>query len=288
MKFELNTTYILDGAMGTELQRRGYETTLPLWSAKALFDVPEVVQDIHKEYILAGSDIITTNTFRTQKRTLAKAGLEKETERINALAVELAVQARENANSPVYIAGGLTTLEDCYRVDLVPDNFTLEREHTEQAELLAATPIDFFLLETFNTIREAKAAARAAYATGKPLAISFVTNADNNLLSGELLEHAIMELDIFNPLAYLINCVPVTTATSSLKLLRQLTQRPIGGYANGDGEAHNDQGWLFANDDKQLQQYSAACASWKKSGVQIIGGCCGTNPEYTKAYAALR
>ncbi len=289
MLFEPHKTYILDGAFGTELQRQGYSTKLPLWSAQALFDHPDVVRNIHKEYILAGSDIITTNTFRTQRRTLAKAGLESETERINHLAVQLCVEARDqaNVNRPVLIAGSLTTLEDCYRVDLVPDDETLQREHTEQANILGATPIDFFLLETFNTIREAKAATQAASATGKPVAVSFVINNDGNLLSGETLAEAVTALEPFNPVAYLINCVSTTTATLGLEKLKAVTTKPIGAYANGDGHADDDQGWLF--EEKNLtQQYTEACLNWKKIGATIIGGCCGSNPAYTKAYAKVK
>ncbi len=289
MKLLPTTTYILDGAFGTELQRRGYSTKLPLWSAQALFDHPDTVRDIHTEYILAGADIITTNTFRTQRRTLAKAGLEKETERINQLAVQLCVEAREAAQvgRPVYIAGSLTTLEDCYEVDLVPENSLLEIEHTDQANILAATPIDFFLLETFNTIREAKAAAEAVSKTGKGFIMSFVTNADGNLLSGETLAEAVKVIDAFSPIAYMINCVSIATATTSLEKLKAATTLPFGAYANGDGEAHNDEGWLFTEGDNRVDQYMRACQTWKDLGATLIGGCCGTNPEYTKAYATL-
>lgn len=290
MKLLPTTTYILDGAFGTELQRRGYSTKLPLWSAQALFDHPDIVRDIHEEYILAGADIITTNTFRTQRRTLIKAGLEKDTERINQLAVQLAVEAREAAqvDRPIYIAGSLTTLEDCYEVDLVPENSVLEIEHTEQANILAATPIDFFILETFNTIREAKAAAEAVSKTGKEFIMSFVTNKDGDLLSGETLVDAVKEIGAFSPMAYMINCIPIPTATVSLKKLQTTTNLPFGAYANGDGEAHNDEGWLFTEGDNRVDQYMRACQDWKAMGATIIGGCCGTNPKYTQTYTTLK
>jgi S-methylmethionine-dependent homocysteine/selenocysteine methylase len=179
--------------MGTELKRRGVSTMLPLWSAQALFDDPGVVKEIHMDYVHAGADIITTNSFRTQKRTLTKAGLESETERINKLAVELAVQARKEAGveRPILIAGSITTLEDCYRPDLVPEQRQLDREHAQHVEILASTSIDFFLLETFNSGREVRTAAHHASNSGKPLAISFVLNPEGNILSGESLAWAI-------------------------------------------------------------------------------------------------
>ena len=290
MLFKKDKIYYLDGALGTELQRRGYSTKLPLWSAQTLFDQPDVVRDIYKEYILAGADIIMTNTFRTQRCTLAKAGLEEDTERINQLAVQLCIEARTAANvsRPILIAGSLTTLEDCYRVDLVPDNETLIREHTEQAQILTETPIDFFLLETFNTIREAKAATQAANATGKPVAVSFVINPEGNLLSGETLSDAVQILDQFHPIAYLVNCVSTQTATLGLEKLKKITALPFGAYANGDGHPDDDQGWLFENHPDSVESYMQACTNWKRLGATIIGGCCGTNPEYTKRYSQLR
>ncbi len=65
---------ILDGAMGTELFRRGIQTRLPIWSAQALIENPELVRDIHIDYIRSGAEIITTNTFRTTSRALGKKG----------------------------------------------------------------------------------------------------------------------------------------------------------------------------------------------------------------------
>ncbi len=287
MKLDPNKTYIIDGALGTELQRRNYETALPLWSAKALFDNPELVKNIHKDYILAGADIITTNTFRTQYRTLKKVGLSNEVERINQLATQIAVWARNEAavDREILIAGSLTTLEDCYEVGLVPPDKDLEREHGEQAEILARTPIDFFLLETFNTIRESKAAAAAAHATGKPLAISFVANSDGDLLSGESIQDAVDELEQFDPMAYMINCIPLSHTAVSLSKLQSATNRPVGIYANGDGESGSDEGWVFENAKNELEEYTAHCNIWKDLGVQLIGGCCGTNPEFTQAYS---
>ncbi|MBI2426936.1 MAG: homocysteine S-methyltransferase family protein [Candidatus Kerfeldbacteria bacterium] len=289
MKFTQNTTLILDGAMGTELQRRGIPTTLPLWSAHALFENPEVVKEIHKDYILAGADIITTNTFRTQRRTLAKAGHEDETEAINRLAVDLAVQARKETRSSrrVHIAGSMTTLEDCYAPDLVPDNTTCRREHAEQAQILAGTPIDFFLLETFNTVREARAAAEAVTRTGKPFAISFMTATNGHLLSGESLEDAIAAIDDLAPMAYLVNCQSPVTATRCILALSELTSVPFGAYANGVGHPDIHHGWVFAN-GTSAEKYAEAAREWKAIGASIIGGCCGTTPEYTKAYNTLK
>src|SRR5512135_2602497 len=92
---------LLDGATGTELQRRGVDTTLPLWSARALLQAPAVLHAIHGDYIAAGADIITTNTFRTHRRTLTRAGLGDRTRELTQLAVRLAREAAQQADREV-------------------------------------------------------------------------------------------------------------------------------------------------------------------------------------------
>ena len=76
-RLEQKSVIILDGALGTELQRRGVKTKLPLWSAEALLENPKLVQEIHEDYIGAGAEIITANTFRTNVRTIKKAGIKE-------------------------------------------------------------------------------------------------------------------------------------------------------------------------------------------------------------------
>lgn len=288
MKFTKGKIYSLEGGVGTEILRRGFPTKLPLWSATVLFEKPQLLKDIYIDYIKSGAEIITTNTFRTQRRTLAKAGLAHETERINNLAVEMAVQARKAAKVkfPVYIAGCMTTLEDCYRTDLIPPLRDLKKEHTEQAELLAKTPIDFFILETFNSIKEAVVAAQAVYNTGKPFMISFTANAAGDILNGDTWSDAVKKLNKLHPLAILVNCVPGEVATKALKKIKKATSLPFGAYCNGAGEANNKNGWKFTNSGR-IHEYLANCANWIEHGATIIGGCCGTNHHYTKAYSKL-
>lgn len=300
MQFTKEKIYYLAGATGTEILRRGFPTKLPLWSAQVLFEKPELLKQIYIDYIKAGADIITTNTFRTQRRTLAKAGLAHETERINRLAIEVAVQARKEAKAerPVYIAGSVTTLEDCYRPDLIPPQDELEKEHKEQIELLANTPIDFFLLETFNSIKEAVIASRVASATEKAFVVSFTANAEGDILNGDKWGEAIKQLNAYNPLALLVNCVPWPIATKALEKIKDATALPFGVYANGSGEADNEDGWKFTQHQRSvgagftpadhIDNYLQFCSRWIDLGATIIGGCCGTNPEYTRAYSKLK
>ncbi len=289
MKLNKNKIYYLEGAIGTEILRRGFPTKLPLWSAQVLFEKPELLKKIYIDYIKAGADIITTNTFRTQRRTLAKVGLANETERINRLAVDIAVKARKESKikRQIYIAGCITTLEDCYRPDLIPSQQELKNEHQEQAEILATTPIDFFLLETFNSIKEALIATKAVYNTGKPFAISFTSNKDGDILNGDSWQEAIKELEKFNPVFIAVNCVSPEIATKALKKISSVAKLPFGAYGNGDGEADNENGWKFTNPN-DISKYIKHCSTWIKLGATIIGGCCGTNQEYTRAYSKLK
>jgi S-methylmethionine-dependent homocysteine/selenocysteine methylase len=169
-------TLLLDGATGTELERRGAPTGLPLWSAPALRDRPELVEEIHADYAAAGVDALTANTFRTQRRTLSRGGWGDQARALTQRAVALARRAatRVAPERRVFLLGSAPTLEDCYRPDLVPDEATLALEHREHAEHLVAASVDAILVETMNTVREAVGATRAAREAGAAVLVSFV------------------------------------------------------------------------------------------------------------------
>lgn len=287
---------ILDGAMGTELTRRGVDTTLPLWSASALDVAPHVVEQIHRDYLAAGAHVITANTFRTNVRALAKAGIARRARELTFRAVELAhcaVQGRGVvtqmsgcAPSLTRIAGSIAPVEDCYSPDLVPSDIQLAEEHGVLARNLADAGVDLILVETQNTIREAVAAARAARATGKPLWVSCTLDDENRLLSGEPLREAVRAVLPCKPQAVLVNCIPVKQVAAALKLLRQVTPShiPIGAYGNV-GHVDETVGWTLT-DAVSPQAYAEAAREWRDLGATIIGGCCGTTPEHIRAVAA--
>jgi S-methylmethionine-dependent homocysteine/selenocysteine methylase len=159
---------LLDGAIGTLLAERGVDTGLPLWSAGALLAAPAAVRRIHMEYLLAGADILTTDTFRTTGRTFVAAGLPDDSAEFTAQAVALALEARaQTGRTEALIAGSMGPLEDCYRPDLVPPEDNIRREQREHADRLVKAGADFLFLETMGTIGEACIAAACACATGK-------------------------------------------------------------------------------------------------------------------------
>lgn len=278
---------ILDGAMGTELQRLGAGGEVPLWSAAPLLRAPHVVRNIHFAYLHAGADILTTNTFRTNIRTLRRAGMEDRWEELNMRAMQLALEARERyiPSRPVLIAGGLAPVEDCYSPDLVPSDAELAGEHARQAELLAMLRVDFLLVETMLTEREAVIATRAAAATGKEVATSFVCGTDGNLLSGENLEHAAQAVADAGASLLMINCVSAKHIVEPLKRLRAAVDVPIGCYANIGSPAEIADEEL--NSDVDVEGFASASIDWVSAGARVIGGCCGSTPEHIAALTRL-
>ncbi len=280
---------ILDGAMGTELERRGVCGPAPLWSGKALLDAPAVVEAIHREYVAAGADILVANTFRTNPRTLRRAGLLADGSRLNQLAVALARAGchgrvgREGAE-PV-IAASIGPAEDCYSPDLVPSDAELRDEHMQMASWLAAAGPDLVWIETIGTIREARAAAAACAAIGLPCAVSFVMRETGDLLSGEPLADAVAAVEPYNPLAVSLNCIPPRGLSLLVPRLRALTVRPLAAY----GHINNPtplRGWSYSQ-SVTPDDYAAYAREWFVQGVTVAGGCCGTSVEHIAALRRL-
>lgn len=286
---------LLDGAMGTELDRRGVSTALPLWSARALIERPEVVRQIHLDYLLAGADIVTTNTFRTTRRTMRTAGVaEDRAAPLTALAVQLAQEARDAAGRPEsLIAGSLAPLEDCYSPWLTPPAAIATAEHREQAAWLATAGVDLLMVETMPTSAEAEAALTAALATGLPVTVGFVCEVEPRspteravrLLSGEPLTEAVDRLQPYAPAAFLVNCAAPAVITRGLKALAAATDRPIGGYANL-GTVDPVSGW-HSDDSVTADDYAVPAQAWIDAGARIIGGCCGTTIRHTAGLRRL-
>lgn len=275
---------LLDGALGTELTRRGCDTSLPLWSARALLEAPDTVAAIHAEYAAAGARVLTANTFRTNTRALARAGLAGQSAALTARAVGL---ARSAAGPGIRVAGSMAPVEDCYSPWLVPGDAALRNEHAALAAALAAAGCDLILVETMNTVREAVIAAQAAAATGLPVWVSFTLDGQNRLLSGEPLAAAIAAVLPVRPQAALVNCIPVAQVDGALIDLRAAltdTGIPFGAYANV-GHVDDTVGWTLT-DAVSPAAYAAAARRWAALGATLIGGCCGTTPAHIRALDA--
>ena len=278
---------ILDGATGTELERRGVDTGLPLWSANALLSKAgtRTLQEIHQDYVHAGAQIITTNTFRTHRRALAPSGNAARALELTRRAVATARAAIAAARSdyPVFVAGSISTLEDCYRPDLVPPNDQLRAEQSERIHHLVECEVDLILIETMNTIREAEIAAELAVITGIPVIVSFVCDGEGRILSGEPLAAAAAALLSLGICALGVNCTPVSAFARPLAELRSACGRefPLIAYGN-IGHADATTGWVNT-DSVSPAEYARAASSWP---ARMLGGCCGTTPAHIAALRA--
>ena len=280
---------LLDGAVGTELSRRQVDTRHPLWSARALVEAPSVVRDIHAESALAGCDVLTTCTFRTGERTLARAGWSGRSSELNRVAVGLAQDAvartrdavRAAGRLSVRVAGGLAPLEDCFRPDLVPGPDALAREHAAQASSLAGAGADLLLVETMISRAEAIAAVRGCVATGLPTWCSFLTSAPGRLLSGESLADAVAAVEDLGAEAVLLNCIPAVEAMADFEALARVAHVPTGVYPN-IGHGRGTEGW---RQELMLtpEQFAQCLADLRAAGASILGGCCGTEPRHLSA-----
>ncbi|HEX7578375.1 MAG TPA: homocysteine S-methyltransferase family protein [Thermoanaerobaculia bacterium] len=289
---------LLDAAVGTELSRRGTDTSAPLWSARSLRGDGASLREIHADDAAAGADILTAATFRTHARNLAASGVSlalarQEADLLTRKAVALAREggalgrARANVSRrPVLVAGSLSPLEDCYRPDLCPAADELEREQEEQAQRLAASGVDVIVVETMSSLREAVSAARAATATGLAVVLTFVSDGRGKLLSGEDLEDAVRAVfSAAGPLlAVGVNCLPARLVEGELlRIAGALPNYPLAAWGN-TGRALDEAAGLYTEPISPTA-YAAFAERWISSGARIVGGCCGTNSRHT---AALR
>ena len=295
---------LLDGAVGTELARRGLDTTLPLWSARSLFDDRglETVTRIHEDYARAGAEILVTNTFRTTLRALGRAGHAAAWRSVNRRAVECARIGASSGTGTIpgtgpagasarvcFVAGGIAPLEDCYRPDLVPPQPECLAEHARQAELLAGLGVDLIFIETMNCLREAEAALRAARATGLDVLLSLCPRPPRHLFSGERIEDAVPRLvETGGPglRGILINCATPDVMEAVFPPFARLeTDLPHGLYAHL-GEPDDVTGWRLPE-----RHEPGAYAAWMErrlgEGARLVGGCCGSGPGHIEALARL-
>ena len=285
-----STPIILDGATGTELNRRGVDTGLPLWSANALMKEhgAGILQDIHEDYLRAGADIISTNTFRTHRRALAPSGNADRSLELTRRAVDIARAAIINVPSdkPRLVAGSISTLEDCYRPDLVPPDTELRTEHSERIHHLIECGVDLILIETINTLREALVIAKLATITDTPTIVSFVCDRAGRILSGETLTEAAEQLLPLGVAAIGVNCGPTPNLARPLVELQTVCGKhfPLIAYGN-IGCPDESVGWINT-DSEAPNVYCEHASHWP---AKIIGGCCGTTPDHIRQLAkALR
>ncbi|MET3522048.1 homocysteine S-methyltransferase family protein [Mesorhizobium abyssinicae] len=285
----MKSVILTDGGMGQELVRRSKSEPTPLWSARVLIDEPDLVRDLHVEFIQAGARVITLNTYSATPERLAREGAEDLFKPLQKRGVELARQACEQAGDAA-VAGCLSPLFGSYAPALtISYQETLDiyrRIVAEQAE-----GVDLFLCETMASADEARAAVTAASESGKPVWVSW-TLADHGtprLRSGETIAAASSALGDLPVAARLVNCCRPEAVSAALPELIALGG-PVGAYANGftSIEALKHGGTvdvLHARHDLDPRAYADQAIGWVEAGALIVGGCCEVGPAHI---AALR
>ena len=289
-------TVILDGGIGTEILRRDVT-----WADHQVIDRPTVVRAIHRDYVEAGADVISTNTFQLTRRALynhfrdeahrkqiGAEDLDTRAERLLRAAARLAVEERDAAANgrPVAVAGAITTLEWCFRPDLAPTPEQARKEYVETIGTLADAGCDLVLIETVNSVSEAKVALEAANQVGLPCWMAFAPTEDGKLFTGETLADAEGALEPLGVDAILVNCAPPDDCRAGLVELAKVRPGAKGLYPHIG--RFDPPEWLFT-DEYPPDRYAAEAVMWRDLGATVIGGCCGTTPETIAAVVqALR
>ncbi|HEY6750402.1 MAG TPA: homocysteine S-methyltransferase family protein [Rubrobacteraceae bacterium] len=284
-RFDGGEVVILDGATGTELERRGAPMDDAAWDAAALATHPDMVREVHEDYIRAGVDVIITNTFATARHVLESAGMRGQFRELNIRAVTLAKEARENAaDGPVFIAGSISTMSAHDDHNYEPRAEKARANYREQAEVLAESGVDVIALEMMRDIEQTTYAVEAAVAMGLPVWVGFsckITEEGTVVLWDG--EHTLVEaLEMIPSLGTSLVSIMHTLTEDTPAALREVSEcwsGPVGAYPHsGEFIMPN---WQFI-DMISPEDFATQAQGWLEMGVQLIGGCCGIGPEHIR------
>ncbi|MCL0032043.1 homocysteine S-methyltransferase family protein [Dehalococcoidia bacterium] len=305
---------VLDGAVGSEIERFGGLMSSSAWCGVANKTHPEVVRRVHEEYIRAGADVVTTNTFTTNRHVLAAAGLADETVSITTRAVELAREAVNNVspNRPIAVAGSMSNMSAWIPGTVSSDPRFLptpEEElenYREQAQTLAAAGVDLILMEMMTDTEQSSRVITAAMETGLPVWIGTSCSllSDGSLsawnqrmeepadrLSPDRVETSyinkksrsyaslIETMMSFNPQVMGVMHSTVENTDPGITALFEQWNGPVMVYP----ESSSMQARIGVAHEIEPAAFAAHCRDWVERGVQIIGGCCGTTIEHIRA-----
>lgn len=308
-KLAAGEVIVLDGATGTEIARKGGAMDGAAWCAVANLNHPDIVRQVHEDYIRAGADVVIANTFATCRHVLAGAGLAEETVRLNRRAVELAREARDRASAgrPVAVAGSISNTMAWVPGTISPDPRYVptpeqeEANYREVAETFAEAGVDFIVLEMMLDIEHASRAVAAAVATGLPVwvGISATRQPDGRMTGWDLgIEERGKLVPGYAPppappLGDIVDAlmVPgcqvagimhssVAATDPALDILFEHWKGPVMVYPETlafDPATHMPEVTVPPAD------FAHACRGWVERGVQIVGGCCGTTIEHIRA-----
>ena len=275
---------VLDGGMGTELEARGARMDHEAWSGLANLEHPDLVRQIHEDYVRAGADVVIANTFPTNRAALAAAGYGDRFDKINRAAVEAAFGARERVGRPVAVAGSMSllgTVDAGRAAEEPPSDEQLLDVYGEQAALLADAGVDLIVLEMFDA--RWAAALPAARETGLPVWLGLWTEPgpDGELRAptGRPFEQDLPAVIDDGVDAVIVMHSPLEAVRPALAAIARHWDGPRGAYPHaGHFERPN---WIFKDVPPSVLADDAA--AWVHEGARIVGGCCGTRPDHIRA-----
>lgn len=278
---------LLDGGMGQELIRRSGKEPSPLWSAQVMLESPELVEQLHLDFIMAGARVITINAYSATPERLQEHGQAAQFSALQTAACHAALQARERSGiEGVQVAGCLPPLVASYHPELAPDNAQSLSNYRRVVNAQAES-VDLFICETMASINEAVLASTAALESGKPVWVGLTLDDDNpeNLRSGEHWKKAVEALHKTGVSALMLNCSRPETINVIWKEFTALSEVPVGAYANGFTSVTalargGTVDVLESREDLGPEAYSRFAMDWVRNGACFIGGCCEVGPEH--------
>ena len=297
-KLDAGKVVILDGGVATEVLRR-----TDRWVRNGIEASSGAIREIHRDFIAAGADVITANTFQISRhtflnffhdlehmRSIGQPGLEHRAAELQRMAVSYALEARREAGAEdrVAIAGSISPLNHPFRSDQAPDPRQARAAHAETARGLKAAGADLILLETMNTLGEAEAALAGARETGLPVWLSLVPNGRCRTLGGEPIERAAdLPAD-----ALLVDAAPPEHADAAVRKLVGAGGVPVGVYALIGRYAPPSWKMDFFprfvdTEATDAATYGRYAGEWAAAGARIVGGSFGTTPDHIRAVASL-
>lgn len=292
-RLEAGGMVILDGGLGTELERRGYRDLGRLWSSALVEADPSALREVHRDFLLAGADVIATATYQAAVPTLLECGHDRESaRRVLRDAVTLAVEERNAHSSGALVAASIgpfgahladgSEYSGCYSVtDGELYDFQVERWH-----ILAESEADIIACETMPSMADVRACVLLMCETPERWAwISLMCRDAAHLADGTELSEVIALLnDVPNLAAIGANCIPPSFVPAIMNTFRAATSLPLMVYPNASNAWTMEMGRPL--DELSAAEFAEESAAWRTHGAQIIGGCCKTTPEHVRALAA--
>jgi S-methylmethionine-dependent homocysteine/selenocysteine methylase len=285
-----NNIILIDGGMGQELIHRSKVKPDGLWSARVMIDNFDLVVDLHKDFIKAGAEAITLNSYSITPQKLKRYNLEELFIPLQKSAIKAAVEAQTSLSveKQIKIIGCLPPLVMSYKTSIGMDKDEAKDTYKKIIEI-QEPHVEILCCETVCSIEEAHIATETALTTDKKVWLSFcVKEEDGTLLrSGEHLEDALREFDNSKIDAFLINCAPPEAIHSSIKVMKNFS-KPFGALPNAfetvnNLDIHNDVSILKKRYDLNIDKFVGEMLSYIKNNASIVGGCCEVGPQYIEA-----